>query len=666
MKHLDILHDPSRAGDAVADARARLDTTAFRAAVAATAARFAAAGIGRGDVVATVLTNRVELVVALYAAWDLGAVLTPINPALTPDEIAYQLTDGDVRLAVVEAATAGKVTVDSIDAATLLEPGDPNRLRGAAAPDDLALLIYTSGTTGRPKGVMLDHANIESMTGMLLAQDIFRADDKALLILPLFHVNAIMSSVVVPLSVGGSTYIAERFDAQSFWPLVEQERPAFFSAVPAIYLFLTNLPDDVRPDVSSLRLAFCGAAPMPADAVRAFESRYGIPVLEGYGLSESTVALTFNPSDGRRPGTVGKPLGGLEVRVVADDGTPLPVGHDGEVIARGPNIMRGYLNKPAETAAALKDGWLWTGDVGHFDDDGYLVLVDRKKDLIIRGGENISPSESRSGAPGAPERGPGRCGRPSRPRHGRRARRLRHSHSRGDHRRGRGHRSLPRRPRPLQGPSRHPRGRHPPPQRRRQGHQGRPPPAPPRRQLAVTPVAVTTDVVDGRHTLLGMAVAHASTRREPKAVRVGREIHVNVLLLANRSLEQFEAICRTEDLTHSQYVALWTLCLADDADVGIPVSAVSDGLLNRASDTTRLLDRLEKAGLVERLPNPADRRGVLVRATPAGRNRFEAVTPKLQAFHATQWANLTHAEIHELHRLLAKALWESAGEPASP
>jgi long-chain acyl-CoA synthetase len=392
MKHLDILHDPSRSGDTVADARARLDTTAFRGAVAATAARFAAAGIGRGDVVATVLTNRVELVVALYAAWDLGAVLTPVNPALTPDEIAYQLTDGGVRLAVVEAATAGKVTVDSIDAATLLEPGDPSQLRGAAVPDDLALLIYTSGTTGRPKGVMLDHANIESMTGMLLAQDTFGAGDRALLILPLFHVNAIMASVVVPLSVGGSTYIAERFDAQSFWSLVEEERPAFFSAVPAIYVVLTNLPEDVRPDVSSLRLAICGAAPMPADAIRAFEGRYGIPVLEGYGLSESTVALTFNPIDGRRPGTVGKPLAGLELRVVDADGQPLPVGHDGEVIARGPSIMRGYLNKPAETAAAMKDGWLWTGDVGHFD-DGYLVLVDRKKDLIIRGGENISPSE---------------------------------------------------------------------------------------------------------------------------------------------------------------------------------------------------------------------------------------------------------------------------------
>ena len=269
MKHLDILHDPSRTGDAVADARARLDTTAFRAAVAATAARFAAAGIGRGDVVATVLTNRVELVVALYAAWDLGAVLTPVNPALTPDEIAYQLTDGGVRLAVVEAATAGKVTVDSIDAATLLEPGDPSRLRGAAAPDDLALLIYTSGTTGRPKGVMLDHANIEAMTGMLLAQDIFRADDKALLILPLFHVNAIMASVVVPLSVGGSTYIAERFDAQSFWPLVEQERPAFFSAVPAIYL-VPHQPARRRPPRRLLTTA--GVLWRRADARRRHQS----------------------------------------------------------------------------------------------------------------------------------------------------------------------------------------------------------------------------------------------------------------------------------------------------------------------------------------------------------------------------------------------------------
>ena len=145
--------------------------------------------------------------------------------------------------------------------------------------------------------------------------------------------------------------------------------------------------------------------------------------------------------------------------------------------------------------------------------------------------------------------------------------------------------------------------------------------------------------------------------RETKAVRVARDVHVNVILLANRALDQLEEICQTEDLTHAQYVALWTLCLADDAEAGIPASAVSDGLLNRASDTTRLVDRLEKAGLAERLPNPADRRGVLVRATAAGHARFAALTPKLQAFHAKQWRMLDAGEVDQLRSLLAKALW---------
>ena len=155
-----------------------------------------------------------------------------------------------------------------------------------------------------------------------------------------------------------------------------------------------------------------------------------------------------------------------------------------------------------------------------------------------------------------------------------------------------------------------------------------------------------------------------SVLREPRAVRVAREVHVNVLLLANRSLDQLEAICRAEGLTHSQYVALWTLCLSDDGEVGLPVSAVADGLLNRASDATRLIDRLERAGLVERLRNPTDRRGVLVRATKEGCRRFEVVTPKLQEFHRSQWSNLTKGEVDQLRQLLGKALWGGSGSPA--
>jgi DNA-binding MarR family transcriptional regulator len=156
----------------------------------------------------------------------------------------------------------------------------------------------------------------------------------------------------------------------------------------------------------------------------------------------------------------------------------------------------------------------------------------------------------------------------------------------------------------------------------------------------------------------------STAEREAQAVATARDVHLNVLLLANRALDQLEEICRTEDLTHSQYVALWTLCLADDPQAGIPVSAVADGLLNRASDATRLVDRLEKAGLAERLPNPTDRRGVLVRATAEGRRRFAAITPQLEDFHAHQWSHLTAAELAQLRRLVQKALW--ADDPPWP
>jgi long-chain acyl-CoA synthetase len=394
--HLRPVTDESLAGDAIADERIRLDYDEFRKAVAATSNLLSKRGVTRGDVVAAVLANRVELVLTMYAVWQLGATLTPVNPALTEDEVSYQLKDADTLLAVVDETTRALVTqvpaldVTDVASATGSAPADA---QGPSA-DDLALLIYTSGTTGRPKGVRLDHANLDAMTIALQQQNGFTPDDRALLVLPLFHVNAIMISVVSPLAAGGSAVILSRFDPRTFWSSVEDERPTYFSAVPAIYVFLSALPGEVKPDVSSLRFVICGAAPMPPSAIVEFEARYGVPIVEGYGLSESTVALTVNPIAGpRKAGTVGVPLPGVEVAIMNDAGELLPAGEDGEVVARGATIMRGYLNKPAETAAALKDGWLHSGDVGHFDEDGYLVLVDRKKDLIIRGGENISPSE---------------------------------------------------------------------------------------------------------------------------------------------------------------------------------------------------------------------------------------------------------------------------------
>jgi len=385
-------HDPC-----VADERVRLTSGEFVAAVERLSGGFASLGIGAGDVVATMLPNCVEMVLTLFAAWRMGAAVTPVNPVLTADEAGYQLRDSRAKVVIADSASSQKlsgadvriVPVDDVRR-TLGGPVPPLRTE----PADLALLVYTSGTTGRPKGVMLDHANLAAMTEQIITVLEIGPTTRCLLVLPLFHVNGIMASVVSPLAAGGSTVILAGFDPKAFWQQVERHRPTYFSAVPTIYLVLNSLPPEVKPDLSSLQFVVCGAAPMPADAIVEFERRYGIPVVEGYGLSEGTVASTINPLHGtRKPGTVGLALPGQEVAIVDDEGRHRPQGAVGEVVIRGRNVMRGYLGKPEATTEALRDGWLYTGDVGHLDPDGYLVLVDRKKDMIIWGGENIYPKE---------------------------------------------------------------------------------------------------------------------------------------------------------------------------------------------------------------------------------------------------------------------------------
>ena len=357
------------------------------------ARRFVGLGVGPGDVVAVMLPNQVELLVTLFAAWRLGAAVTPINPALTADEARHQLSDSQARLLVNRDGSALVDGVASLAAGALsgngaLDPGDAPLPPPVSDPAALALLIYTSGTTGRPKGVMLDHANVAAMCAM--TQDALQLTeaDHSLLILPLFHVNGIVVGSLTPLLAGGRVTIADRFDPSTFFDVVARVRPTYFSAVPTIYAMLCTLPDDVAGDTSSLRVALCGAAPMPAELIVRFESRFGVPIVEGYGLSECSCVATVNPVDGlRKPGTVGLPLPGVDVRIDAPDGEA------GEVLIKGANVMRGYLGRPEETAATIDEGWLRTGDVGRFDADGYLVLVDRLKDMIIRGGENIYPKE---------------------------------------------------------------------------------------------------------------------------------------------------------------------------------------------------------------------------------------------------------------------------------
>ena len=367
----------------------------FDTRIAAFAEQLAETGFGRGDILAIMLPNRVELLVALFAAWRLGGAATPVNPSFTATEAGHQIEDSSAALVVTtgpSAPTGGRpaIHVGDMRAVPVDAPVPPAPLRS----DDLALLIYTSGSTGRPKGVMLDHANVDAMSSTMAQHFSLTERDHCLLVLPLFHANALMVSALATLRSGGQLSIVGSFSPSRFLHEVERLRPTYFSAVPTIYALLAALPEDVRADTSSLRFVVCGAAPVSAELLDRCEERFGFTMVEGYGLTEGTCASACNPIEGvRKLGTVGPALPGQRIEIRGEDGAVLPAGDVGEVVIAGPTVMRGYLGRPEATAETLVDGWLRTGDVGRLDEDGYLTIVDRVKDMIIRGGENIYPKE---------------------------------------------------------------------------------------------------------------------------------------------------------------------------------------------------------------------------------------------------------------------------------
>ena len=355
-------------GPAVADDNIDLNNTQFLGAVQRAAGALRGQGVSAGDVVAIMLPNTASFVVSLFAAWRLGAAVTPVNPSLTPAEVSYQVGDAAAKVLIARNAPefdAGAPVVVTTDELDRGEPTSEVLDAPRYADSALALLIYTSGTTGRPKGVMLDHANLNAMCGAVIEGFIMTHDDHSLLILPLFHVNGIVVGTLSPLLAGGRATVAGRFKVETFFDRIAQSRATYFSAVPTIYTMLCGLPANVKPDTSSVRFAVCGAAPASVELLEAFESRYGIPIIEGYGLSEGSCASTVNPLMGKRKaGTVGLPLPGQTIRLVDAAGNPVRESEAGEVVIKGPNVMRGYLNRPEETAKTVVNGWLHTGDVG--------------------------------------------------------------------------------------------------------------------------------------------------------------------------------------------------------------------------------------------------------------------------------------------------------------
>lgn len=381
----------------------------FAAEVDLLARQFNSLGVEPGDVVATFLPNRLELITAMCAAWRLRAAVTPMNPTFAPPESAYQIEDSAAKIVVTtnefaardpEAYFPGTRVVPLAELAASAEhpphgqPVSTGELPELPGPDDIALIVYTSGSTGRPKGVLISHKNINAMVRSI--SEGFGMDQTfhALMPLPLFHCNAILVSFLAPYSRGGSVSILDRFDPLEFIDAVAEYRPTYFSAVPAIFAYLLQLPPDSGVDFSSLRYAVCGAAPASIQLIEAFQDKYGVKIRGAYGLTEGTVGSTAVRLDDDPPsGTVGRALPHQEVRISDGEGGFLPVGEPGEVVIKGDNVMVGYLNRPEETAQTIVDGWLHTGDVGYLDENGFLFLVDRIKDMIIRGGENLYPSE---------------------------------------------------------------------------------------------------------------------------------------------------------------------------------------------------------------------------------------------------------------------------------
>jgi long-chain acyl-CoA synthetase len=365
-------------------------------------------GIGRGDVVGVILPNSPHYLEVWWGILWLGATFNPVNPALTAREAAGILSDsGAVCVVCTPEAAAGleqlRDELPGLREVVIAEGEDPvAALRGAGTVDDpeaidggqLASLVYTSGTTGRPKGAMLSHANHLANAWQLGEPLPVARGDTMGMVLPLFHVNAQVVTTVIPLFIGARVAMWERFSASQFWGEVERFGPVTFSAVPTMLAALIHAPGADEAEANTLRFVICGAAPLSPALFRRFEEKFGVRVMEGYGLTEGTCCSTINPFVGpRKIGSIGLPTRGQEVVVLDDHGAAVPDGTPGEVCIRGPNVMQGYYNRPDANAEALRAGWFHTGDVGYRDDDGFFWLVDRKKDMIIRGGENIYPRE---------------------------------------------------------------------------------------------------------------------------------------------------------------------------------------------------------------------------------------------------------------------------------
>ncbi|MGA8209056.1 MAG: long-chain fatty acid--CoA ligase [Nocardioidaceae bacterium] len=366
-----------------------------------------ARGVGPGDRVCLVLPNVPSFPVLFYGALGAGAVVVPMNPLLKAREVQYYLEDSGARLVfawhavaaavgpAAEAAGVDCVSVDPDGFAALLAEHQPDAGTAECADDDTVVLLYTSGTTGRPKGAELTQANLAS-NAVTSAETLVELgpEDVVMGCLPLFHCFGLTCGLNAAVTAGACLTLLPRFDPAAALQVIGRDRVTVFEGVPTMYAAMLQVDGAADRDVSSLRTCISGGSAMPVEVMRGFERTFGCIVLEGYGLSETAPVASFNhPDRERKPGSIGIPVRGVEMRLVDDEGRDTPEGEVGEIAIRGENLMKGYWGRPDATAEAIPDGWFRSGDVARRDEDGYYYIVDRLKDLIIRGGYNVYPRE---------------------------------------------------------------------------------------------------------------------------------------------------------------------------------------------------------------------------------------------------------------------------------
>ena len=401
-------HPAERTAVVLPEQNIRVSYGALRAQVEAMADALAAAGIGRGDRVGTALPNGLPAIVSFLAA-SMAGTAAPLNPAYREEEFRFFLEDTSAKILLlppdgaqdVRRAAGDRVPIMTVD----VDSTGTARLSGAAgsrpapppALDDIALILHTSGSTGRPKRVPLTHANLSISTRNVARGYALTPDDVSLCVMPLFHVHGLVASTLATLASGGTVVVPGKFSPLSFWRVARDHGVTWYSAVPTLHqLLLARVePGAARPaGAEKLRFIRSCSASLPPQVMHDLEAAFGAPVLEAYGMTEAAHQMSTNPlPPGRRlPGSVGV---GADVRVSIMDaeGRHLAAGERGEVVIQGPNVTSGYENNPEANATAFTDGWFRTGDQGLLDEQGYLTLVGRLKEMINRGGEKISPRE---------------------------------------------------------------------------------------------------------------------------------------------------------------------------------------------------------------------------------------------------------------------------------